>query len=95
MSNIDLEAERLTLKDVGKLSRVDLSTVWRWCQKGVRGHRLESFNVGGRRYVLRERLDDFVAALNAGRDSPDVGRPSKSSQQRQQRAESELDRIGI
>jgi len=41
------------------------STCMRWVLKGVRGHRLKTHFVGGRRYVLYSDLDEFFQALNA------------------------------
>ncbi len=41
------------------------STVARWAIHGVRGVRLESFVVGGKRRTSREAIDRFLAALNA------------------------------
>ena len=61
---IDLQAERLQLKDVARITGVNLSTVWRWCLHGVCGHVLGSFVIGGRRYVTSEALQAFVEAQN-------------------------------
>lgn len=77
--SIDLQAERLELKDVAELAGVDLSTVWRWCQKGVRGQKLKSFRLGGRRYVLRDAFDSFVAAQNTDADAGDVKPPAAAA----------------
>jgi hypothetical protein len=38
-----------------------ISTVWRWCTKGVRGVRLQSYVVGGTRVVTAEAIDRFLA----------------------------------
>jgi hypothetical protein len=38
-----------------------VSTVWRWCTKGVRGVRLQSYVVGGTRVITAEAIDRFLA----------------------------------
>jgi hypothetical protein len=59
--------EYLSLAAASRLlpSRPHLSTVWRWCLRGIRGVKLRTVIVGGRRYTTREYLNDFVAHLNA------------------------------
>jgi hypothetical protein len=47
-----------------------LPTLWRWHSRGVRGVRLETVALGGRRYTSREALERFVSALSS---------PSKAS----------------
>lgn len=39
---------------------VHLATAWRWVLRGVRGRRLRSVLIGGRRYVLRADLAAFL-----------------------------------
>jgi len=90
---IDLEAERLTLNKAAQLLDVHLATVWRWCLHGVRGRKLPSFVLGGRRFITRDDLDDFVAAQNTPACSK--AKPSKKSQRRAERAETKLDQLGI
>lgn len=41
------------------------ATVWRWCTKGVRGVRLETVMIGGRRMVTPQSLDEFLRQLNS------------------------------
>jgi len=54
--------ERLTLAQIAQEQDVSVSTTWRWTLKGVKGRRLKSFLVGGRRYVTRRDLSDFLRA---------------------------------
>lgn len=63
-----LHRERvLPLNEVAKIlpvrngRRTHYSTIYRWATKGVRGHVLESFLVGGIRYTTHEALERFVA----------------------------------
>ena len=70
MRNANLPTELFTLKQVAKHLRVHIATVYRWTLRGVRGRRLKSFLVGGRRYV---DADDLVQFLRPHRESrPDV-----------------------
>ncbi len=41
--------------------RKALSTTWRYVLKGVRGRKLESGMIGGRRYTTRQAIARFVA----------------------------------
>lgn len=96
---IDVEAE--TLVPIGAVPglvpgrRVNLSTVWRWCLKGVRGRRLESVAVGGRRYTSREALTRFFAPSPAdpGNDAPAIRTPARR-QRDHARAVEALDAAG-
>lgn len=58
---------RLSLREVADSLEVDISSVGRWCRGGVNGRRLRSFMLGGRRFVLRSDLDEFL-----GGNVPDV-----------------------
>lgn len=50
-------------------NRPHVSTLWRWYLRGVRGVRLKTVVVGGRRYTTAAYLEDFVAHLSAPRSS--------------------------
>jgi Protein of unknown function (DUF1580) len=40
------------------------TTVMRWADNGVRGVRLDSYRIGGRRYTTRSALRKFLDAIN-------------------------------
>ena len=65
MSKFLTEA-RLSIGEAAREAEVSLSSCWRWVLKGVRGVRLRTVLVGGRRYVLVSDLDAFLAELNRG-----------------------------
>lgn len=56
-----------TLKDVVKIvpTRPCFATVWRWTQRGVRGHRLETYQIGGRVITSQESVHRFLEATQA------------------------------
>jgi transcriptional regulator with XRE-family HTH domain len=54
--------KRLTMRQVAQVCGVSVSTVWRWVLSGVRGKKLVSYHVGGRRYVDPSDLQHFSAA---------------------------------
>lgn len=101
MTEIDLKAERMTLKQAAELLGVDLSTAWRYTLRGVRvretGERvvLASWRIGGKRFTTVEAVHEFVAAQQPPTDGKRRGRPAKSAKRRAKAAEKKLDRIGL
>lgn len=60
-----LVQDAVTLAEAAKLvpgGGVALSTLWRWCRIGVRGVKLETLVVGGRRLTTPHMLAQFIAA---------------------------------
>ena len=70
--------ERYSIREFCKLfpgrtgRGISRATAMRWMLAGVGGVRLESLKVGGARYISRESLDRFIAALN---HRPEVVKP--------------------
>ena len=88
--------ERRAFAAIAKNEGVNVATVWRWYFKGVRGVKLQTTVIGGRRYVTDEQWEAFVAALNNGEQAA----TSKSATNRSREkaiaaAERELERAGI
>jgi hypothetical protein len=75
--------------------RPHASTVWRWYRHGVRGVRLETIVVGGRRFTSHEAVQRFIARTTAARD----GQPARAACERRQqaiaKAEAELAAAGL
>jgi hypothetical protein len=44
--------------------RPSVPTLFRWSLRGVRGVRLETWLVGGRRFTSRDAIARFIAAIN-------------------------------
>ena len=76
-------------------SRPSYTTWWRWCRRGVRGIKLETVLLGGRRYTSETAVKEFVAAMPT-RDA-DRFPPACSPQPRDhdRREEDELRKWGI
>ena len=61
-----IDSKRLSITHAAARLNVHVATVWRWIQHGVRGRRLRSVMVGGRRYIEVHELEAFLAS---GRDA--------------------------
>ena len=73
-------------------SRPHTGTVIRWSTRGVGGVKLQTVRVGGRRFVSRRALMEFVSALTEKVDGGIASVATKSSRRRNiEAAERELD----
>jgi hypothetical protein len=73
---------------------VNVSTVWRWMQRGIRGVRLDSSLIGGIRYTSQEALERFFSAVTAAANGEQVAPlTSRQRERRIQAAERELANI--
>ena len=73
-----------------------VSTIYRWRLRGIRGVKLETFLIGGRRFTSREAIERFTERITAVAN----GEPSPKRTNRQRgaaisQAERELGRAGI
>lgn len=83
MQNANLLDGRVTLNQVAKRLKVHVATVYRWTLQGVRGKRLRSFLIGGRRYVALADLEHFLRPEDQAQTvSEDDSRRSKRAQER-------------
>jgi hypothetical protein len=82
---------RISLNDLARREGVHISTCWRWCLRGVKGHILESINVGGKKFTTLPAFERWMAKING------TGSLANQSQQRRgdsvDAAERELDAI--
>lgn len=69
---ISLKEKLLSLNEAAKAipGRPHISTVRRWISYGVGGIRLETVQIGGRRYTSIEAIERFIR--NRSRSCPDV-----------------------
>jgi Protein of unknown function (DUF1580) len=80
---IQHEIEQLvTFAEASKLlpGRPSLNALWRWRTHGVRGVKLETILVGGKRYTSREALQRFIERTTAAADGKVL--PSRTTRQR-------------
>ena len=77
----------ISVNDVAKQWHVHVSTVYRWAGSGVRGRRLPSMLIGGRRYVRISDLEVFIEAT-----PPDA---TTSEDQRNRAAQQQLASFGL
>jgi hypothetical protein len=100
-----LEQEGLTLTEATKVlpgrvpgKRITVSTLWRWCMKGLRnGMRLRSVLVGGQRLTTRRWLQEFIEARTAeaepeGQIAPRIRTPTQRERD-SERARRELEAL--
>ena len=95
---IDLTEALLTLTQAAATlpSKPHASTIHRWRLRGVRGIRVETIMVGGRRYTSREALERFSVRLTASAaGTPPPARTSKQRQKAIAAAETVLRDAGI
>ena len=62
----EIPSDAIALSDLPRLlpGRFTKGTILRWTRHGVAGVRLASFKLGGKRFVTREAIADFIAATS-------------------------------
>lgn len=55
-----LNEKRYALSKLAQRERVHTSTVWRWVNRGIRGVKLGTLQVGGRTYTTDSLYERFV-----------------------------------
>ena len=69
---------RFSLNELAKHLDVHASTVWRWTLRGIRGRKLKTIQIGGRRFVFAEEAERFISSLNQPDDSPAATEPANT-----------------
>jgi hypothetical protein len=74
----------LTLSEVSRLlpGRPHPSTIWRWRRKGIGGVKLRTVRIGGRTYVQRHALEEFIEAMTRASDVPQTRERSDETRSR-------------
>ena len=99
MSSIDIRNEELVA--IAKApafipGRPGRATVWRWVLTGVRGRKLETILVGGRRFTSREAIERFIEnGTTASAGEPTHTRTNRQRERAIEQAERELAAAGI
>ena len=70
------------------------ATMARWIQKGVKGVKLETLLIGGRRVTSREAISRFIVAQNPD-DAPVAAITATQRRKQSEAARTELERIGV
>ena len=72
---------------------VSIPTVWRWTQRGIKSHVLESFSQGGRKFTTREAFARWIARINGEKA---VGAITPRQREREiDRAEKKAAELGV
>lgn len=73
-------------------SRPHIATVWRWMQRGVRGVKLETILIGGKRFTSAEAIQRFIEDSTAAADGRPVPKAKRTRDRQRaiERAEREL-----
>jgi len=86
------ESEKLyPLSKLPIATRPHVATAWRWATRGVRGVKLATVLIGGRRYATRRAVEQFLNELNA----PPGRAPSPAVADDAEEARRELERRGV
>lgn len=88
-----LKLSRLTITQLARREGVHAATCWRWVLSGVRGLRLRSIRVGGRRFVLESDWQEFSQKLNADLQDAPTDPASAAVTARAEAAGKELDAL--
>ena len=92
--NMDTDFEDLIpLQAVCRLipGGVHISSIHRWRLRGVRGVRLQTVLLGGRRFVSKAALEDFFAQVSAAADGRPV--PARTPRQREREIAKAIDEL--
>lgn len=97
---IDLlgETPRLSLTELARREGVAVSTCWRWALKGVRGVKLETFNLGAKRMTTYPAFCRFAAGTTAAAAPAGTSAHLRTTRQREAAiaaAERELERARV
>ena len=88
-----LTESRISFSALARREGVHISTVWRWCLRGCKGHVLESFSIGGKKFTTLPAYERWVAAIN---DEPIVnGETPRQRERAIERAEREAEQLGV
>jgi hypothetical protein len=96
---IDVENEKLiTFAQATKIlpGRPNITTVWRWRNRGCRGIKLETVLSGGRRFTSVEALRRFQERVTAAADGEPIRSETPTQRQRMiDRAEKRALELGV
>ena len=59
-----LAETRISFTQLAQEQDVSIPTVWRWWSRGIKGIRLDAFNVGAKKFTTREAFERWIARIN-------------------------------
>jgi len=91
MKNDLLSECRVSMTELARQLGVTIPTIWRWRQRGIRGIRLETYMLGGRRFTTQEAHRRFVDATTAAANGEQIQAPTSCQREAEiNRAENDL-----
>ena len=77
-------SQLLSLREAAQLlpGRPHIATLHRWRLRGVKGIKLKTIKVGGRRFVSRESLEEFIAQTTEAADGESASTSTMNQQGR-------------
>ena len=86
------QESRVSFTQLARELDKSVTTIWRWAIRGRKGHVLESYTCGGRRYTTSEAFYRWLAATNGN----PVREVTPRQRQRQiDQAERRADELGL
>jgi hypothetical protein len=88
-----LRETRISLTKLAQEQGVSIPTVWRWSQRGNRGHVLETLSVGGRKFTTREAFSRWISRING--EPVVLGETPRQRERSIERAEQRAAAMGV
>jgi hypothetical protein len=89
-----LREPRYRFAELARVVNKHIATIVRWTQRGVRGHVLKSYRLGGQYYIDREAIIEFLQAINGG-GLPPTNEVQAREEEKRRRVDEALDKAGI
>lgn len=87
-----LAESRISFTQLAKEQDVAVPTVWRWASRGIKGHVLESFSLGIKKFTTREAFARFIAGING---EPIPSRSNRAAEKDKRAARKRLVAAGL
>jgi hypothetical protein len=87
-----LTETRMTFAQLAQEQDVSLPTCWRWSSRGIKGHVLESFSVGIKKFTTREAFERWIARING---EPIPSRSNRQCEREKMAAKRNLHEAGL
>jgi hypothetical protein len=88
-----LSEQRISFSKLAHREGAHISTVWRWSLRGCKGHKLESFSVGGKKFTTLEAYERWLAKINGVPVA--IGETTRQRERAIDRAEQRAAELGV